>query len=93
MLVSVTDNKFSGGESADVEALSRTVNSLVDSPDVDLSLDSEILSDRSEDEEEKGTERQTVHMLSELCTINNQMLLSNRVRSNFSFHFAQPSGL
>lgn len=45
MLVSVTDNKFSGGESADVEALSRTVNSLLDSPDVDLSVDSEILSD------------------------------------------------
>lgn len=45
MLVSVTDNKFSGGESGDVKALSHTVNSLFDSPDVDLSLDSEILSD------------------------------------------------
>lgn len=79
MLVSVTDNKFGAGKSGDVEALSRRVNSLFDSPDVYLSLDSEILSDWSEDEEEEGTKCQTVHMLSELCTINNQMLLSNRV--------------
>lgn len=93
MLVSVTDNKCSGGESADIEAPSHTVNSLFDSPDVDLSLDSEILSDWSEDEEEKGTKRQMVQMLSELCIINNQMLLSNRVWSNFSFYFAQPMGL